>query len=55
MKRKELVKRLRVLGWVFLREGGHPSVFTDGVRTISVPRYKETNENAAKAARKGGR
>ena len=59
MKRKELVKRLRVLGWVLLREGRHHGVFTDGVRTISVPRHKEINENTARAilktARKGGR
>jgi predicted RNA binding protein YcfA (HicA-like mRNA interferase family) len=58
MKRKELVKRLRVLGWVLLREGGHHSVSTDGVRTMSVPRHQATNENTAKAilkaARKGG-
>jgi predicted RNA binding protein YcfA (HicA-like mRNA interferase family) len=57
MKRKELVKRLRILGWVLLREGGHHSVFTDGVRTMSVPRHKEINENTAmailKAARQG--
>jgi mRNA interferase HicA len=58
MKRKDLVKRLRLLGWVLLREGGHHSVFTDGVRTMSVPRHKEINENTAKAilkaVKKGG-
>lgn len=58
MKRKELVKRLRIRGWVLLREGGNHSVFTDGVRTISIPRHKEINENTAKAilkaVRKGG-
>ena len=58
MKRKDLIKRLRLLGWVLLREGGHHSVFTDGVRTMSVPRHKEINENTAKAilklAKKGG-
>jgi mRNA interferase HicA len=58
MKRKGLVKRLRLLGWVLLREGGHHSVFTDGVRTMSVPRHKEINENTAKAilkaAKRGG-
>ena len=58
MKRKDLLKRLRAVGWVLLREGGHHSVFTDGVRTMSVPRHKEINENTAKgilkAAKKGG-
>ena len=58
MKRKDLVKRLRLLGWVLLREGAHHSVFTDGVRTMSVPRHKEINEHTAKAilkaAKKGG-
>jgi mRNA interferase HicA len=58
VKRKDLVRRLRILGWVLLREGGRHSVFTDGVRTMSVPRHKEINENTArailKAAKKGG-
>ena len=58
MKRKELVKRLRIRGWVLLREGSNHSVFTDGVSTISIPRHKEINENTAnailKAVRKGG-
>jgi len=49
VKRKELVKGLRRLGWVLLREGGHHSVFTDGVRKISVPRHKEINEHTANA------
>jgi mRNA interferase HicA len=48
----------RNLGWVLLREGGHHSVFTDGVRTTSVPRHKEINDNTAKAilkaAKEGG-
>jgi mRNA interferase HicA len=55
VKQKELVKRLRILGWVLLREGGHHSVFTDGVGTISVPRHKEINENTAKAILKAAR
>jgi len=58
MKRKELVKRLRIRGWVLLREGGNHSVFSDGVRTISIPRHKEINDNTAnailKAVRRGG-
>ncbi|MBW2223490.1 MAG: type II toxin-antitoxin system HicA family toxin [Deltaproteobacteria bacterium] len=55
MKRKGLVKRLRALGWVLLREGSRHTVFTDGVRTISVPRHKEINENTAKAILKAAR
>jgi mRNA interferase HicA len=59
VKRKDLVRRLRILGWVLLREGGQHSVFTDGVRTMSVPRHKEINESTAKAilkaAKKGSR
>ena len=58
MKRKELVKRLRIRGWVLLREGGNHSVFSDGVRTTSIPRHKEINDNTAnailKAVRRGG-
>jgi mRNA interferase HicA len=55
VKRKDLVKRLRALGWVLLREGGRHGVFTDGVRTISVPRHKEINENTAKAILKAAK
>jgi mRNA interferase HicA len=55
MKRNDLVRRLRAQGWVLLREGGHHSVFTDGVRAISVPRHKEINENTAKAVLKAAK
>ncbi|MGB5695724.1 MAG: type II toxin-antitoxin system HicA family toxin [Polyangiales bacterium] len=49
MKRKDLVKRLRRLGWVLVREGAQHSVFSDGLRRLAVPRHKEINENTAKA------
>jgi len=55
VKRKDLVKRLRRLGWVLLREGRHHSVFTDGVRTLALPRHKEINENTAKAILKAAK
>ncbi len=52
---KELVKRLRALGWVLVREGGHHSVFTDGARALPVPRHKEINEHTARAILKAAK
>ena len=49
MKRKELEKRLRALGWTFLRHGGRHDVWTDGEREEAIPRHGEINEKLAKA------
>jgi mRNA interferase HicA len=50
MKRKELERRLRELGWKFLRHGGRHDVWTstDGSFTEYVPRHAEINERLAR-------
>ena len=49
MKRRELEKRLRLLGWRFVRHGGRHDVWTDGEREEAVPRHAEVNEELARA------
>ena len=49
MKRYELEKNLRTMGWRFLRCGRRHDVWTNGVREIAVPRHREINEYTAKA------
>ena len=50
MKRKDLERRLRELGWKFLRHGGRHDVWTsaDGSFTEYVPRHAEINERLAR-------
>ncbi len=59
VRRRELERRLRVLGWTLLRHGGNHDVWTDGERLEYVPRHAEVNELLArrilaKAASKQG-
>jgi predicted RNA binding protein YcfA (HicA-like mRNA interferase family) len=49
MKKRELEKRLRQLGWRFLRHGGKHDVWTDGEREEPIPRHVEINEHLAKS------
>lgn len=49
MKKKELEKRLRKLGWNFLREGASHEIWTNGKRKEQIPRHAEINERLAKA------
>ena len=49
MKRRELERRLRELGWKFLRAGGNHDVWTDGDRQEAVPRHREIHEILARA------
>ena len=58
MKRQELEKRLRALGWWLIREGRRHRIFTNGILTLAVPRHREINERTAKRILKlacGGR
>ncbi len=48
MKRRELERQLRGLGWRFLRHGRKHDVWTDGERQEPVPRHAEINEKLAK-------
>jgi mRNA interferase HicA len=47
MKKRELEKALRQLGWTFLRHGRRHDVWTDGNREEAIPRHTEINEKLA--------
>lgn len=47
VKRRDLEKRLRALGWRLLRHGGRHDVWTDGDREEALPRHSEINERLA--------
>ena len=49
VKRRELEKVLRELGWRFLRRGGKHDLWTDGDRQEPIPRHAEINEQLARA------
>lgn len=49
MKKRELEKALRQLGWTFLRHGKRHDVWTDGEREEAIPRYVDINETLAQA------
>ena len=50
MKRRELERRLRELGWALQRHGGRHDVWTnaEGTFTEFVPRHAEVNERLAR-------
>jgi mRNA interferase HicA len=48
MKRRDLEKALRDLGWWPLRSRGKHDVWTDGENVVAVPRHREINELTAK-------
>jgi predicted RNA binding protein YcfA (HicA-like mRNA interferase family) len=49
MKRRELEKQLRELGWELSRHGRRHDVWVRGEHEIVVPRHAEINEYTAKA------
>ena len=51
MKRRELERRLRELGWTLQRHGGKHDVWSNAAGSSSefVPRHAEINEALAKA------
>ncbi len=51
MKRRELIKRLEVMGCVLVRHGGKHDWYTNQITKQSqpVPRHKDINENLAKS------
>jgi len=48
MKKRDLEKRLKSLGWWFERHGGCHDVWTNGKEFESLPRHNEINELLAK-------
>ena len=49
MKRRDLERALRQLGWTCLRHGGKHDVWTDGKREEPIPRHTEIHEKLAQA------
>jgi mRNA interferase HicA len=49
MKRRDLERQLRTLGWHLMRHGGRHDVWGKGEREIVVPRHGEINEHTARA------
>ena len=49
MKRCDLERRMRELGWRLLRHGGRHDVWTDGEREEALPRRVEIAERLARA------
>jgi mRNA interferase HicA len=48
MKKRELEKMLRCIGWTFLAHGARHDIWTNAVHTIAVPRHREINEVTAR-------
>ncbi len=49
MKRTDLVKLLNKNGWVLKRNGASHDLYTNGIKTETIPRHNEINEMLAKA------
>jgi mRNA interferase HicA len=48
MKRRELERSLKDMGWHFLKHGGKHDRWTNGKETEEVPRHNEINEFLAR-------
>lgn len=59
MKRRDLEKRLKKLGWKLSRHGRKHDIWTNGERDIAIPRHNEINDYTANAilkeAKRGNR
>lgn len=49
MKKRDLEKKLSLLGWRFLRHGGSHDTWTNGRDQNFIPRHTEIAENLAKS------
>ena len=49
MKQRELVKKLRSIGFEFERPGGNHDIYKRGDDEEQIPRHKEVNEKLARA------
>ena len=49
MKRKDLEKKLKILGWNLMRPGRRHDIWTNDEHEIVVPRHNEINEYTAKS------
>ena len=50
MKRREVERRLRALGWYLLRHGSDHDIWTNGEEQVEVPRHPEIHEKLARFA-----
>ena len=48
MKQRELVKKLKKLGYVFERHGSNHDIYAKGDKKIPIPRHTEINERLAR-------
>ncbi|MDN3505811.1 MAG: type II toxin-antitoxin system HicA family toxin [Simkaniaceae bacterium] len=55
MKRKDLERQLKRLGWEFKRHGGNHDYWTNGEIHEALPRHNEIKENLAKKILKTAR
>jgi mRNA interferase HicA len=49
VKRRDLERQLKELGWYFLRSGGSHDIWTNGFEKTQIPRHAEVNEYTAKS------
>ncbi len=49
MKRRDLIKKLESNGWWYLRSGGNHDIYTNGIKSETIPRHTEIKETLAKA------
>ncbi|MBI5345837.1 MAG: type II toxin-antitoxin system HicA family toxin [Chlamydiae bacterium] len=48
MKKRDLEKELRRLGWWMKRQGGNHEIWTNGEDAEPIPRHREIKEHLAK-------
>lgn len=48
MKKRELLKLFKQVGWYFLRDGANHEIYTDGKNQVAIPRHPDINEKLAK-------
>ena len=48
LKRRELERELKNLGWWFMRHGGNHDTWTNGIDLEQIPRHNEINEYLAR-------
>ena len=49
MRRRDLERQLRDLGWILARHGARHDIWANGDRELVVPRHVEINEYTARA------
>ena len=49
MKQRQLIKKLKQIGFHFERHGGNHDIYRRGTDIEQIPRHKEINEELAKA------